>query len=171
LLQGKDISTLPDTVDKLTTANHDLVQANQDLSNQLKQVNSLLDQFTRNRDGANQQSDKADQFVRTLQEQQQQIQTAVAAAENSARALTATAVAPMEATLTYGLVFSADKSKEAAMDEVNKAKSLSNGAIALYHREKSIRSVAGFPTREAAVAALPAFRAKWSGAYIVDLRT
>jgi hypothetical protein len=120
LLQGKDISTLPDTVDKLTTANHELVQANQDLSNQLKQVNSLLDQLTKNRDGANQQSDKADQFVKTLQAQQQQIQTTVAAAQNSARALTAPAVAPTEATLTYRLVFSADKSKVAAMEKVDK---------------------------------------------------
>jgi uncharacterized membrane-anchored protein YhcB (DUF1043 family) len=171
LLQGKDISTLPDTVARLTTTNNELTQANKDLSDHLKEATSLLDQLTKDAQNPN-QPPKSVEYVQKLQQQQQQLQTKVAETEISAKALAVTAVAPASpSTLSFGVVFSADKNKEQAMDEAKKAPGLSDAPIALYSREKLVRSVAGFATRDAAVAALPPFRAKWPGAYVIDLRT
>jgi hypothetical protein len=171
LLQGKDISTFPDTVAQLTTANNELTKANKDLSEHLKEATSPLTQLTKDAQNPNPPS-KSVEYVEKLQLQQQQLQTKVAQSESSAKALAVSAVAAAAPiSPTFGIVFSADKNKQEALHEVEQAQGLSHAPITLYSREKLIRSVAGFTTRDAADAALPPFRAKWSGAYIVDLRT
>ena len=74
--------------------------------------------------------------------------------------------------LPFGIVFGADVTREAAMDEVKKAKAFSTAPITLYKREGSIRSVAGFMTRADANQALPDFAAKVRrDSYVVDLRS
>ena len=55
LLNNQDISAFPDTIDKLTTANHELQQTNVTLAAQLKSANDLLTQVTQQRDKANSQ--------------------------------------------------------------------------------------------------------------------
>jgi hypothetical protein len=163
-LHGTDITTYPDTVDRLTTANNELTRANKDLSDKLTQLSSLLAQIK------NAPDPTAGDVSSVIQQKAKSIVEQIAGIESSTKQLAAPAVAATAPSLFYGLVFSGDRNKDEAMFEVNKAKAL-GAPISLYLRENSIRSVAGFATREAAVAALPSFRAHWQGAYVVDLRT
>jgi len=165
LLNGNDITSYPDTVAKLTTANTELTRANQDLSDKLKQLTSLLAQ-NQNEPGATPQA-----ASNTIQQQAKSIYGQIAEIERSTKQLATPAVIAAAPSLNFGLVFSGDRNEDEAMHEVNKVKGLSNAPVSLYRRENSIRSVAGFTTREEAAAALPTFRTKWPGAYVVDLRT
>lgn len=186
LLQGKDISTLPDTIDRTNTANTELRQTNSNLSDQIKSIGNLLEQVTKQRDDANRtlaslkQSSPGIKPMETseldtkIQQQLAQIQQHIT---DDANAVTTDKAAPIAAAppdLIYGIAFSADTNKEQAMDEVRKAQSIKGSmsvAIWLFQRQKYVRSVAAFPTHDAAVTALPSFRAIWHGAYIVDFRT
>jgi hypothetical protein len=163
-LHGTDITTYPDTVDRLTTANNELTRANKDLSDKLTQLSSLLGQVK------NAPNSTPGDVSSVIQQKAKSIVEQIAGIESSTKQLAAPAVVAIAPSLFYGIVFSADKNKDEAMFEVNKAKAL-GAPISLYRRENSIRSVAGFGAREAAVAALPSFRAHWQGAYVVDLRT
>jgi hypothetical protein len=185
-LQGKDISSLPDTIDQLTTANaeltrqyNDLVRKNKDLLGKVTELSGMLDQAVQQRDAAARllagqghdavpatvaTSAITDQRTRILLEAQQFV---------AAKAITdafPAAAAPSVTSLTFGIAFSADSDKEQAMTEVRKAASIPDTTIGLYRREKYMRSVAAYPTREAAMSALPRFQAQWPHAYIVDLR-
>lgn len=179
LLQGKDISTMPDTIDRLTTENSELQQANAVMTEQLKSSNGLLQDVTRQRDEANQQLvalrqhepsakplDTAALDTRIQQQIKQTQQLAVARA-----ALAPVQAAAIPTSLVFGVAFGSDITHDQAMTEVNKARKVSNAPIALFQREKYLRSVAAFATRDAATAALPTFRSVRSDAYIVDFRT
>jgi hypothetical protein len=186
LLQGKDISALPDTIDQTNTANAELRQVNNDLSGQVKTISGLLEQVTKQRDDANRtllslrQSTPGIKSVETgeldtkIQQQLAQIQQRTTDDANAATSDKAASAAAVPPDLIYGVVFSADANKEQAMDEVRKAqgiKGVLSATIWLFQRQKFVRSVAAFPTHDAAASALPTFRAVWHGAYIVDFRT
>ena len=178
LLQGKDISTLPDTIDRVTTTNSELQQANAALSEQLQSTGNLLAEVTRQRDEANQQLlalrhnvpnvKPLDTGALDARLQQQMKQTQQLAA------VPAPAVAPAAvaaASLLFGVAFSSDVNHDQAMVEVRKARKVTKAPIGLFQRAKFVRSVAAFPTRDAALAALPVFRSIRHDAYIVDFRT
>jgi TolA-binding protein len=179
LLQGKDISTMPDTIDRLTTAYSELQQANVVISEQLKSNDGLLQEVTNQRDEANQQLVALRQNVPSAKPldtaaldtriQQQIKQTQQLATVRMALAPVQAAAAPTN--LVFGVAFGSDTTHDQAMTEVNKARKVSNAPIALFQREKYLRSVAAFATREAATAALSMFRSVRPDAYIVDFRT
>ena len=179
LLQGKDISTLPDQIDRLTTANAELQQANAALQEHLKSTSTLLTEVTQQRDDANNQLVSLRQNVPSakpvdtaaidsrIQQQMTQTQQLAAAAPPTQ---IAQAAAPASS-LLFGVAISSDTSRDNAMTEVNKARKAGTAPIGLFRREKYLRTVAAFATREAATAALPAYRGIRQDAYIVDFRT
>ena len=71
----------------------------------------------------------------------------------------------------YGVVFSADKTPQSAMDEVHKALSppISAEPVLLYNRQGFWRSVAFFGTQGAAAKRLADFKGVWPEAYVVDI--
>jgi hypothetical protein len=179
LLQGKDISALPDTIDRLTTANTELQQINSDLTGRVKTISDVLSQVTGQRDDANRtlvglkQSVPGVKPVETA-ELDKKIEQLGQTSQVGAPPVAAVNPVPQAAAtpdLNFGVAFSADVDKDQAMTEVNKAQGLGTAPIGLFRREKYVRSVAAFPTRDAAARALPTYRGKWPSAYIVDFRT
>lgn len=164
-LNGTDITTYPDAVAKLTTDKNILTRANQDLSDKLKQLTSLVAQVQQEPGSIPGATSSA------IQQKAKSIYGQITEIESSTKLLATPAVIATAPSLVFGLVFSGDRNEDEAMDEVKKAKRLSGAPISLYRRENSIRSVAGFETRESAATALPGFRGQWPGAYVVDLRT
>jgi hypothetical protein len=78
-------------------------------------------------------------------------------------------VSPSQAPV-FGVVFGADRTIPAAMDEVRRARDATPAPVSLYERQGTWRGIAGFETREAARAALPRYTAFRPDAYVVDLR-
>lgn len=172
LLRGTDISTYPDMVDRLQTANDKLNRANAELTRQLQETEALLTAAKNQPTGSGPASDNA-QLGKRIQEYLSQSQAKIAAvAEISESAASIAAPTPAaKSDLRFGIVFSADKTHEQALTEYNKARTAGDAVIALFKREGSIRSVALFRSRDAATAALQAFTARWKGSYIVDFQT
>ena len=184
LLQGRDISSLPDTIDQLTTVNGQLQRSNQELTDRLKALSNLLTQVNQQRDdltrfvqqpnrkapSINQIDTKSvDQEVQqSLAQVRQQDAAAGAVLAQTAQVASQSAAAPI---LIYGIAFSADVQKENAMTELRKAQGFSDAPVLLFQRERYIRSVAAFLMRDTALKALPKFHEKWPTAYVVDFRT
>jgi hypothetical protein len=98
-----------------------------------------------------------------------QEQTAAAAVVKSAAELVQQST-PLPG-VGFGIVFGADKSPQAAMDEVRKVTKppVSADPVILYKRQGSWRSVAYFGTRDAAKAQLVGVKSIKPDAYIVDI--
>ena len=69
------------------------------------------------------------------------------------------------------MAFISNTNRDLAIAALHQAREISPAPAALFQREKYLRSVAVFASRDAATAALPAFRQKWHDAYIVDFRS
>jgi hypothetical protein len=182
-LAQKDITTYPDMVARLQTANDELTVANKQLATQISDTAKLLEEVKKQRDAANgqlanlQASTPAAKPIQTealdsqVNQQLKQNQKQIA---KSTTAVPVLAAGPSAAVLLFGVVFSSDTTADEAAYEVKKAHELfTSYAIATVKRGRFIASMAVFPTREAAAAALPNFQkeARWRGPYIVDFRT
>lgn len=73
----------------------------------------------------------------------------------------------------YALVFSSDTSLDDALNEVKKAPGVTSNPIIIYHRRNYLASAAYFGTKDAALAALPAFAKEWpkNGPFVVAIGT
>jgi hypothetical protein len=153
---------------------------NVELSAQLKSTIELLDKTQQQRDQANQQLITLREKIPTVTPLQttsldSQIKNQIEENQQLTARLSSSQQRQPESaafSLFFGIAFSSDGTQGQAMTEVKKAQQLPPVPIVLFQRQKFLRSVALFPTRELATAALPSFRSKVrADSYIVDLRT
>lgn len=199
LLKGQDVSLLPDENARLRTSNSQLEKEKAELTGQITRISALLKEAIERRETAavtparppdaptparppdaatparppavtTPATPSDTETLTGLLGKLQQEQQAHASAVYAAPAVAPEPV-PASTALPFGIVFGADSSRDAAMDEVRKAEKISKAPITLFKRQGTIRSVAGFATRDDANAALPVFARMRSDSYVVDLRS
>jgi len=184
LVSGVDVNDMADFSAKLQQSIKDLKDQNSDLAQKVESQTALLSEATQQRDEANRRlvalsataplakpvatAELDTSIDKAKQEIQLQIDAANATAQQASKLVKLGDAVPG---VGFGLVFSGDSSPAAAMDEVNKATRPPISAIPvfIYKRLGSWRSVAYYGTRAEAAKQLPAFKANWPTAYVVDI--
>ncbi|MGE0418552.1 MAG: hypothetical protein AB7O80_17260 [Acetobacteraceae bacterium] len=195
LLNGQDISALADELAKQKSANALLLDANERLGKQIGQAAADLARYAGTQaarpppapapapttgsttaeaeppaEPVRPASGRDASALAALQRQVQTLQTDVGSVR---QAVTAVETPPSQAStgMVFGIVYGADQTVDAAMTEVRNAMKLSKAPMVLLKRQGWFRSLAVFPTRDAATGELPAFSRFRNGSYVVDLRT
>ncbi len=167
LIAGMDPNEIPDRIARLEQAGRDLKAENDKLKSSAQSAAEQLQDLIKK---ANQQAVPASDLIAQIQKAidavRQLTDSSPAVGEQATIVLKEPDLAPA---VGFGIVFGGDKTPDAAMDEVRKAKQISGNPIILFKRQAFWRSVMFFGTRAAANDELPALQKKWADAYIVDI--
>ncbi len=177
LIGGMDANEVPDRIAQLVQTGQNLKAENDGLKSSVQDLQALVQTTKAQLDEANAKlkgmasapvptDDLNAKIERTTADANIQLEAATTASDQAAKIIHDPDVA---AAVGFGVVFGADASPEAAMDEVRKAKVATSNPIILFKRLGLWRSVAFFGTQPAAVGALGALKKKFADAYFVDI--
>ena len=183
LIAGEDVNDLADRKAQIEQTANNLKSENGGLTTNIKKMEGLLKETQTKLDDANRQLQAAairlpeikpletsalDSLVKAaLADVTNQIDSSAKVAFQADTLLSEKKAAPA---VGFGIVFSGDKTPEAAMDEVRKAQKIADGrAIIIYKRQGFWRSVAYYGTRAAADGDIGGFRKLWPDSYTVSI--
>ncbi len=171
LLGGQDISALTDRLAQAESEAGRLRGELARLGTELGDAATALQRTTLPRP-VTPESDPAAERGRLAEEAARLQGVAEAAARDAAPPVPAPS-APAGLAASFGIVFSADRALPAAMREVERVRDAGDAQLSLWQRQGFWRGIAEFEARQAAQAALPAYRAaSFRGdAYVVEFRT